>query len=795
MKLIIYIILVIVSFWELQSQWIQNLGMPASYRNETYLDIQFLESNPNYGWACGFKGITLRTTDAGKTWLVAHLPFDLQLESIHFVNQKVGYTSGALNSGTNMGMILKSIDGGATWKNVTPDMTKFNTPDKFIEIWGNYFIDENTGWVIGGGCGTVQRFFKTTNGGTTWDMLEFNEPSTKLADVIVYPNGRGYAVSSGWVWLTTNAGLDWEPMARTGASSGAFNNDWQEELAIFNQSFILPYSEGCSGSTDNKYGGVRISTDGGKNWKQHPTNEPMYGSFMVDDVRAWGVGFNRTAVYTENAGATWRNYQCGVPNGINFDDIWVVNDTTIWIAGDGIWQFKPVNRLKPQIAVNDTVIVCDGENVELSTTEKYLNYRWSTGESTPSIKVSKPGKYFVTVYNDYICDSATTKAVQVKTFNTQEVNLTSSNSGLPCKGDTVRLSIKEVIKEVKWNNGETTTTIEVTESGTYQAEIIDTNGCVIIKEITVNFDPNPKPQITKIAKKTLCVGDTVALIASNGYSQYFWHKNLEINHFSTNQAITLSESGSYFLKTVTSNGCVNYSDTIYVDIKLDSNQIQFVFVNNDSVFVIDSTNYPSLNCRDLEIKNISWKPAQIDNPYFLKNLAFSAPATQFPIVINPNETRTIKVCFSPRKIGEDRDTVLIADNCDDHLIPILSWGVLVFSSGNTKCDVDISVVPKGISNSLMISNPYPNPTSEKVEISYILEAEKATNSDFSAELFDIYGNKVADSKKNIENSNNSSNYYKEEGTINFEISNLTSGIYLVNVNSNGFSKILKVIKN
>ncbi len=782
---------------QVQSQWIQNLGMPPAYQNETYLDVFFLKDKPNIGWACGFKGITLRTIDAGKTWKVAHLPFNLQLESIHFVNEKVGFTSGPLSSGIGLqDMILKSIDGGATWKNITPDIKKFNTEFDGLEIWGNYFVDENNGFVIGGGCGTPQRFFKTTNGGNTWTMVEYSEPSSKMSDLIVYPDGNGIAVGSGWLWKSTDFGKNWDLFNRTGGSAGAFNNDWQEELSVYNQSIALPYSKDCNGSTEVAYGGVRLSTDGGTNWIQYSTSKPMYGTFMVDEKAAWGVGFDRTAVYTSDAGKTWVNYTCGVPSGINFDDIWVINDTTIWIAGDGLWQYKPINKLKPQIAANDSIVVCDGEIVELSTTEKYLNYQWSTGETTPTIKVSKAGKYFVKVFNEYICDSATTKAVNVLTFKKQDIQILSNiKNNKPCAGDIVFLYINDVIKSVKWNTGEITKSISVTKDGVYQAEIIDSNGCVVIKEFPIEFDPNPKPVITKISKMNLCIGDSVTLIAPDGYSNYNWFKDYDSNSFSNEKLVLITNSGSYRLLTTTQNGCSNYSDSIYVDIKIDSNQLQYSFSNNDSVFVIDSTNYPAIQCRDLEIKNISWKTAVIDNPYFFKNLSFSAPASQFPILIEPNQSKTFKVCYSPRRIGEERDTIGIKDNCSEHIIPILSWGIAVGSDGNTRCDVDIEIVPKGLSTTFSISNPYPNPASNQVEIKYNYKSNEESGLNYNISLIDIFGKQLSNAVLNKLISENKNNIYREEGKIIFDTSKLSGGMYFISININGFSKLLKIVKN
>lgn len=118
----------------------------------------FLPANPQYGWACGFGGYVLRTTDGGATWEGTTIPNADQLESIIFVNERVGYCSGTNNGNPNRGGIYKSTDGGRSWREITPVIT-INGVLQRAPVWGCYFLDENTGMVVGGGCeGWAQLF-------------------------------------------------------------------------------------------------------------------------------------------------------------------------------------------------------------------------------------------------------------------------------------------------------------------------------------------------------------------------------------------------------------------------------------------------------------------------------------------------------------------------------------------------------------------------------------------------------------------------------------------------------------
>ncbi|MFN3270669.1 MAG: WD40/YVTN/BNR-like repeat-containing protein, partial [Candidatus Kapaibacteriota bacterium] len=306
------------------AQWEKVKNIPPPYDKSYWLEMYFLPDKPNYGWVCGYDGKVLRTTDMGATWTGTMIRGAYQLEHIHFVDEKVGFTSGIGSNG--FGKIYKTTDGGATWFDITPNRAE--------DLWGHWFVDRDYGVVIGGGCITPQRFFLTTNGGNSWDYVtEINYlPNSGLTDVIIYSRwGLGYATSSGYIWKTTDGGRSWQIFSRTG------NNDWQEDLWISGNTIIVPYSTGCGG--DGGSGGVRSSKDLGKSWKQFSTGTSMFGAFLHDSLRGWVCGWDRAVYYTSDGGDTWTLLNCGIDPGVDLDDFWFINDTLGWVVGDGIYKF------------------------------------------------------------------------------------------------------------------------------------------------------------------------------------------------------------------------------------------------------------------------------------------------------------------------------------------------------------------------------------------------------------------------------------------------------------------------
>jgi photosystem II stability/assembly factor-like uncharacterized protein len=320
-KIILHFVFTVLFFSNYTTANWKKVNIPPEFEsNDPFLEVMFLKSNPNVGWICGFEGRVLRTVDGGKTWTGTRITDGLQLESIHFLDSLNGYTSGS-------GKIFKSTDGGVRWLDVTDRRFPID-----IWLWGNYFVTKDLGMVIGGGCEPEnQYFYRTTNGGTTWSIYEKDEFNSGLTDLfLTSADGLGYAVSSGRLWRTMDGGLTWDVIAVTG------DRDWQEDLAISGNTFLIPYSKGCSGGGYD--GGLRISTDNGENWREFNTGQPMFGTFLLDEKCGWGVGWESNIYYTSDGGQSWTLRNNGIETGDDLDDICFINDTTGWLVGSHVYK-------------------------------------------------------------------------------------------------------------------------------------------------------------------------------------------------------------------------------------------------------------------------------------------------------------------------------------------------------------------------------------------------------------------------------------------------------------------------
>jgi len=124
-----------------------------------------------------------------------------------------------------------------------------------------------------------------------------------------------------------------------------------------------------------------------------------------------------------------------------------------------------------------------------------------------------------------------------------------------CSDSTI-LDAGTYFDQYLWSTGDTTQSINISTSGLYYvtASIIDT--LILTDSINVLFT-QPYLNLNIGSDTLLCITDTISIIADSGFYQYLW------NTGSTNQSITINQTGTYFVTTQDTANCF-YHDTIKV---------------------------------------------------------------------------------------------------------------------------------------------------------------------------------------------------------------------------------------
>ncbi len=214
----------------------------------------------------------------------------------------------------------------------------------------------------------------------------------------------------------------------------------------------------------------------------------------------------------------------------------------------------------PTITASGSTALCLGDFVTL-TAPAGFSYLWSNNQTTQSIFVSGSGSYTVQTISN-TCTSAASAPIEV-TVGLQPADPTVTASGPTsfCTGGSVTLSAPAGFSYL-WSNNATTQSIDVTTGGSYSVQVIN-NGCrsAFSAPVVVSVGTPPtEPIVTASGPTTFCTGGSVTLSAPSGFA-YLWSTN------ETSQAIDVSTTGLYSVRTIL-NGCTSQvSEVIFVNVK------------------------------------------------------------------------------------------------------------------------------------------------------------------------------------------------------------------------------------
>ncbi len=143
-----------------------------------------------------------------------------------------------------------------------------------------------------------------------------------------------------------------------------------------------------------------------------------------------------------------------------------------------------VNPL-PTVVVADQAI-CQGQSATFDA-GTFASYLWNDNSTLQTLTTSTAGNYSVQVTDTNGCVNSDAAAL---TINPSPI-VKLGNDTLICEGATVLLSSNVVGKNYLWNTNETTSSINVSVSGTYSIDVTNNFSCVGSDEIIISVVPFP----------------------------------------------------------------------------------------------------------------------------------------------------------------------------------------------------------------------------------------------------------------------------------------------------------------
>jgi len=761
--------------------------------NDQYLDVFFLEDKPNLGWACGFHSKILKTTDGGITWKGLQINNqNNHLETIQFLNENVGYCSGP---GSNNGVLFKTTDGGESWYELTPNLVEdFN----YVPMWGCHFIDEDNGLLLAGsscpdGNATNLYFLKTTNGGSSWKGTNTNYSNSKLSDpLIIEKGGLAFALGSGMIWRSDDGGVKWEKFLKT------TGQDWHEELAYYNGSFLIPSSSGCSGDHSQGSGSLSFYRDG--EWKVKRGLPAMYGTFLLSETEGYGVGFDQAVYYTDNAGENWTLINNCIDFG-DMDDVFFLDKDRGYIVGDGVYYLT-----EKEIVANvesEELYFCENEYFERDINLGDMIYQWrdDSGKvlgvsSHLNLLVSENRNIMLEVKNSTCPDTIYQYKFDLKVYD-NPIDFEFSKEGDFCEGDEVVLTTSKTFEFYSWENSSNSNSFVVDSSSIINLTVLDEEtGCYFSKGVEIEFQELPSPEISPKTELSVCYGFDMILESKYEHSVYRWYLDGNSDIYSADKKVNIKEIGLHNVKLEVENeyGCESISDEIQIEIRDQENQIYYDMKLKGRNLDYELTTIGDIDCRELLLKNTSDEILEIRTPFLVFNTDFSIPDYQLPLMISPGEEEELMICFSPNKLGENRDTLIFNDLCSRLEIDLMGFSNTSIYNSDTQCDIEVMISQGNTFSGYYsdLSNPYPQPTNKELNIDFIYFIENDEDFNESARIYNLLGEEVGEFEKEIdlEKKNDNGTFYIGKFFIN--VSEFSTGIYILKIENRQTPKTFNI---
>jgi len=314
---------------ELNAQW---TGQEV---NATYHLYAIDAVTDNVVFTGGYGGSILKSVDGGDSWTNLSLTTTNWVTAIEFFDENNGWVTTETSNLSNSGGIQKTTDGGLTWT------TSQNSRDYLSMDW----VTNGIGYV-GAWDGFME---KTTDGGITWEVLSL-PTGNAIIDIQFLDQNHGFATTNNYELLrTSDGGLNWELFFHNGIERIHFRN-------------------AMSGYCVDYDGRIGRTTDGGTTFAywQSPFDFKINDIYFVNDLIGYAVGGldcssgdciqSPILLTTADGGITWTNnshpyvgqpigfFQVDVtPNGTPF----ISGSNKIVLRNEGLagLENKPLNTL------------------------------------------------------------------------------------------------------------------------------------------------------------------------------------------------------------------------------------------------------------------------------------------------------------------------------------------------------------------------------------------------------------------------------------------------------------------
>jgi hypothetical protein len=240
---------------------------------------------------------------------------------------------------------------------------------------------------------------------------------------------------------------------------------------------------------------------------------------------------------------------------------------------------------------------------------------------------------------------------------------------------------------------------------------------------------------------------------------------------------TPNSSTTYYCEILDARGCRSI-DSVKVEVLFSAIQLRSVL--RDGVLVIDSTLLKGYHCSEVLLENIGTEPVTLGQATLGRNIEFSIPPGQLPLVIPPGERRGLRYCYEPAALRIDRDTMSFDLTCR-HRIPLKGRGAIGLLNGHDQCGNGISLhILSDTLRRFQASAPRPNPATGEISIPILRTIPSGVASTVvRCDLYNQIGDRVATGDFRVIRQIAREGAIDQSGVFEIDCSDLPAGVYYV----------------
>jgi gliding motility-associated-like protein len=166
--------------------------------------------------------------------------------------------------------------------------------------------------------------------------------------------------------------------------------------------------------------------------------------------------------------------------------------------------------------------------------------------------LSKAGNYIDSLLSVNGCDSINSYKISIRNKPVADLG----NDSFFCEGNSITLTSKNLADSYNWSTGETGSSINISNGGTYWVKCIK-NGCSDTDSIFITKFPIPFVDLG--SDLGFCKNENLPIVLDAGIAyKYFWSPGGD-----TSRYLTINDTGKYSIIVSNINNCVN-SDSINI---------------------------------------------------------------------------------------------------------------------------------------------------------------------------------------------------------------------------------------